>query len=182
MKTIEVSDKMYDALIELATNMTTQDPRGTAMPHLFQIRERKKIYHWGLEGEHTIWIDSDNEREVETFDEFWDYLIDYVLMPDLGDEELEAEKQRVRLIWDSESFDIEDFIDEHCPELKKCSYSWDYVYHNAFLTEKACKEHISRNDYHYNNPIDYLNHAWRNPEMELISDFLCSLVGKPIHK
>lgn len=52
---------------------------------------------------------------------------------------------------------------------------------NCFLTEKACKEHIESNHYHYTDPKDYLNHAWRNPEMELISKFLCGLVGKEIY-
>ena len=53
---------------------------------------------------------------------------------------------------------------------------------NAFLTAKGCKDHIEKNSYHYNDPIDYLNCAWRNPEMELISKFLCGLVGKEPHK
>ena len=33
-----------------------------------------------------------------------------------------------------------------------------------------------------NEPIDFLNHCWRNPEMELVSEFLCGLVNKKIHK
>jgi len=28
---------------------------------------------------------------------------------------------------------------------------------------------------------DYLNHAWRNPEAELVSTFLCNLIGKDLH-
>jgi hypothetical protein len=44
MKTIEISDEMHAKLIELATEMTTQDPLGTRMPHMFQIRDWKKVY------------------------------------------------------------------------------------------------------------------------------------------
>jgi hypothetical protein len=76
---------------------------------------------------------------------------------------------------------IDDFIEEFCPHLKECSYSWEYEYSNHFLTAKACQEHIDRNDYHSNKPVTYLNHAWRNPEMELVSEFLCGLVGKKMH-
>lgn len=39
-------------------------------------------------------------------------------------------------------------------------------YENCFLTERAIKTHIKQNHYHYNNPTDYLSHAFRNPELE----------------
>jgi len=42
MKTIEVSDEMYEKLVSIGTEMTTQDPRGTKMTHLFQVRDYKK--------------------------------------------------------------------------------------------------------------------------------------------
>ena len=73
MKSIEVSDEMYDKLISLATEMTTQDPRGTKMPHMFQIRDWKKQYDWGLNGDTRIYVD-DYSQEIETFDEFKEYL------------------------------------------------------------------------------------------------------------
>lgn len=169
MKTIEVSDEMYEKLIALATEMTTQDPRCTRMPHMFQIRTTKKVYDWGLNGNERIWIDDDG-NEIETREEMIEYL----------------EKNRVDIpeyfvdIWE-DNWDLEEFVRENCPELRECSYSWEYEYQNMFLTEKACKEHIERNHYHYHEPVDYLNHAWRNPEMELVSEFLCNLVGKPMY-
>ena len=53
---------------------------------------------------------------------------------------------------------------------------------NCFLTAKAAQEHLDANDYHYHKNADvYLNHAWRNPEAELVSEFLCRLVGKNLH-
>ena len=185
MKTIEVTDEMHDDLMQLATDMTTQDPRGTAMPHLFQIRTRKKVYDWGLNGNHKIWVD--DGLEIETFDEFWNYLKNNVFENSwLESDDAKAEKVKLETMWEdgltSYSTDIEDYIEENCPDLKECSYSWEYEYQNSFLTEKACKKHIELNHYHYNQPVDYLNHAWRNPEMELIAKFLCSLVGKQIHK
>lgn len=169
MKTIEVSDEMYEKLIALATEMTTQDPRCTRMPHMYQIRTKKKRYDWGLNGNEVIWIE-DGSNEIETKEDMIEYLerrsID---IPENFDD-----------IWE-DNWDLVEFIEDNCPELQKCSYSWEYEYQNMFLTEKACKEHIERNHYHYHEPVDYLNHAWRNPEMELVSEFLCNLVGKPMY-
>jgi len=50
------------------------------------------------------------------------------------------------------------------------------------VAEKACKEHIEQNHYHYNNPKDYLVHAFRNPEMETVLEFLCGITGGELHK
>ena len=74
MKTIEVSDEMYAKLIELATEITEQDPRGTRMPHMFQIRDWKKVYDWSLNGNTKVWIDRGYSIEVETFNDMKDYL------------------------------------------------------------------------------------------------------------
>ena len=57
-----------------------------------------------------------------------------------------------------------------------------HTYKNAFLTEKACKEHIQANNYHYSKPIDYLSLAFRNPELEKVMQFICELSGEKIHK
>jgi hypothetical protein len=170
MKTIEVSDEMYEKLIALATEMTTQDPRCTRMPHMFQIRTKKKRYDWGLNGNHKIWLD-DDYNEIETKEEIIEYLnkFDDIDIPEHFDD-----------IWDDE-YELKEFLDENLPELRECTYDWEYEYQNHFLTAKACKEHIEQNHYHYSDPVDYLNHAWRNPEMELVSEFLCGLVGKPMH-
>ena len=79
-KTIEVSDEMYDKLIELATEMTTQDPRGTRMPHMFQIRDWKKVYDAELNGDVSIFLDRGYGIEIETVEELIDYLKSHFLM------------------------------------------------------------------------------------------------------
>lgn len=179
MKTIEVSDEMYNQLIALATEMTTQDPRCTRMPHMFQIQTRYKVYDWGLNGDTKCYING--ETEIETCEELIDLLKDYDI-----EYPSDIEKMWEDNWWssDDEKFegkDLNEFIGEVLPDLKECSYSWNYKYENTFFTAKACKEHIESNHYHYNDPKDYLNHAWRNPEMELVTKFLCGLVGKEMH-
>ena len=189
MKIIEVSDEMYAKLTELATEMTTQDPRGTRMPHLFQIRDYKRVYDWSLNGDTKVWIDTDMDHcVVETLDDFINYLEnighfrrddDYT--KDLSDEDRRLKVDEITELWNDE-YELNDWISDNCPDLKECSYSMEPVYTNSFLTAKAAQEHLNRNDYHYHRDADvYLNHAWRNPEADLVSEFLCGLVGKKMH-
>jgi hypothetical protein len=172
MKTIEVSDEVYAKLIDIANEMTTQDPRGTRMPHIFQIRDWKKVYDWNMNGDTHIWV-NDYETEIETIEEFKEYLEDNGYnVP-----------ENLEKMWDDHNWwDMEDFLEENNIELKQCSYSLEPFYVNSFLTAKAAQEHLDKNYYHYHKNADvYLNHAWRNREAEFISEFLCSLVGKEMH-
>jgi predicted transcriptional regulator len=177
-KTIEVSDEMYDKLIELATEMTTQDPRATRMPHMFQIRDWKKVYDAELNGDVRIFLDRGNNIEIETVEQLIDYLNDY---------EIEFSEDEVREMWDNRAecswqSDIKDWLEERVSDLEEYSYSLVPEYSNCFLTAKAAQEHLDKNYYHYHKDADvYLNHAWRNPEADIISEFLCGLVGKEIH-
>jgi hypothetical protein len=172
MKTIEVSDEVYAKLIELANEITTQDPRGTRMPHIFHIRDWKKVYDWGMNGDIHIWV-NDYGTEIETVEEFKEYLGNngYEIPENLDD------------LWNADYWwDMEEFIEEKNIELKQCSYSLEPVYINSFLTAKAAQEHLDKNYYHYHKNADvYLNHAWRNPEAEFVSEFLCGLVGKEMY-
>jgi hypothetical protein len=180
MKTIEVSDEMYQQLIELATEMTTQDPLGTRMPHLFQIQTDERVYKDDMNGDTKVFVDSSGDfLIIETFEGLKDYMLDKMhesLLP-----------EDLKQWWDDWqegsifSTDLVDYLEEQFPELRETSYSIEHKYENAFFTSKACARHIELNDYHYANPKVYLKHAWRNPEMELVSTFLCGLVGKKMH-
>jgi hypothetical protein len=174
MKNIEVTDEIYQDLIHLAKEMTTQDPRGTRMPHLFQIRDWKKVYDSNLNGEVQIFINQEEFEDIETLEGLISYLRDY---------EIEFDEDEIRDLWENDrDFGLSDFVEENCPGLIKSSYSLEAFYTNAFFTESEAKKHLERNYYHYHEKADvYLNHAWRNPEMEVISKFLCGLVGKEIY-
>ena len=172
MKTKEVTEETYAKLVELATEMTTQDPRCTRMPHMFQIRDWKRQYDWNLNGDTKCWIDRDGDFTViETLEDFKSYLENTDI----------EEPENLDELWEDQ-YDLQDWIEDHCDDLQECSYSMEAVYSNCFLTAKAAQEHLDRNDYHYHKNADvYLNHAWRNPEAELVSEFLCGLVGKKLH-
>ena len=52
----------------------------------------------------------------------------------------------------------------------------------VFFTEKACKDHIEANEYHYNKPRTYVISAWRNPEIVVFMQNLLLLTGEiPSH-
>jgi hypothetical protein len=173
MKTIEVSDEMYDQLVELATEMVTQDPSYTAMPHLFQIQTEKKVYDWSCNGHNKVWIDVGNQIEIETYEDLVDYF---------GNMDKDV-PENLKEMWDDMfQDDLEYLFEKELPDLEQCSYTVEHVYENGFLTAKACDEHIRKNGNYYDNPRTYLAHAWRNTDMDLVSEFLCALVGKPIHK
>jgi hypothetical protein len=178
MKTIEVTDDVYAKLIELANEMTTQDMRGTRMPHMFQIRDWKKVYDAELNGQTIIWLDRGNGIEIETVDDLLDYLTN---------EEVEFDEDEIKEMWaawQDRMFDdaLEDWFKENGIELEEYSYSLEPEYTNCFLTAKAAQQHLDSNHYHYHKNADvYLNHAWRNPEADLVSEFLCGLVGKKMH-
>lgn len=165
MKTIEISDEMYEKLIAIGTEMTTQDPRGTRMPHLFQIRELKEVPAYEGNGDRVIWVhygETLSEDEVKKI-----VKKEMKLKGSYKDVELTDWGNRDWLSDNNyDSYDVQDQM----------------VFNNAFFTAKACQEHIDANHYHYTQPIVYLNHSWRNPEMETISEFLCNIVGKNNHK
>jgi len=169
MKTIEVTDEMYNSLMELSKEMTSQDNLGTRMPHMFQIRTKKEVAaHEGCGEE--IWVNDEGD-ELRTVEEIAEYVEQY-----LSDNDNQEQFKEM------DSDEILGFLQDELNEgWRKVWVNIEYEYKNTFLTSKACQEHIDANHYHYNEPIVYLNHAWRNPEQEIVSKFLCELSGGKLH-
>jgi len=171
MKKIQVTDEMYDSLMELSNELNTQDHRSTAMPYFFQIQTEE----WELASEgqgEEVWFCDDSFLESE--DEIKEAIIDYKGWGDDYEED-EVEKKYNELT-DCEKDEILE------NNYKKVNRKKVFKLQNAFLTEKACKQHIFKNNYHYENPKDYLSYANRNPDMETIMKFLCELNGGKMHK
>ena len=55
MKTIKVTNKMYNFLMELSTELNTQNHRLTAMPYFFQIQTDEEIFMAKGQGE-AFWM------------------------------------------------------------------------------------------------------------------------------
>jgi hypothetical protein len=134
------------------------------MPYFFQVRETKRVYgvdpDYGSDG--YMWV---RDGAIENTKES--------MIQALENDEIEFDKENA-----TKSY-LELLMEEN--GFNKGYYKNEEVYSNCFLTEKSCKEHIQANKYHYEEPVDYLSHAFRNPDMELISQFLCELTGGKIH-
>jgi hypothetical protein len=170
MKTIEVSDEMYDFLMETSKELNSQDHRGTRMPYFFQVQTEETICV--PEGCGTIAWHMDGGL-IETDEEIKDSIFEYKEW-DI-DSDIHEEMYQDMDEWERNEIMEEMGYDKIYQDKEK-------VYRNAFLTERACREHIRLNDYHYNNPKDYLSYAFRNPELEMVFKFLCELTGGEIHK
>lgn len=169
MRTIEVTDELYEQLTALAQEMATQDNRCTAKPYIFQVQTDKKVWVGNLNGDYKFLIRNDGEELGDwNKDTVTRYCDDHEIpYPDwLG--EFDSGMEPDWLLYN-----------EWLEEQKLCleSYSIVHNYENAFLTAKACQQHIKRNGHHYVNPRDYLSHAFRNPELELVFTFLQTLVS-----
>lgn len=167
MKTINVSDEVYSSLMELSKEINNQDHRSTAMPYFFQIRETKQID--GVSEEYSpdgyVWICPNGDGTIDNNRES--------MIEELEQADVEFDK-------DITNDNLEELMAEN--GYKKGYFRNEEIYSNAFLTAKACKEHIKLNSYHYSEPVDYLTHAFRNPELELILKFLCELTDGKLHK
>jgi len=169
MKNIQVSDEMYDFLINLSNEITSQDHRSTRMPYFFQVQETIEIPAsdgcgtevWVCDGTIVLRTDNDIKEAVFEYKE-WD---------------LENEDDLKRFD-ELQFFEIENILENN---YRKVEITTAEVYSNSFLTEKACKEHIRLNKHNYSSPIDYLSFAHINPELEKIFEFLCGLTNKQIH-
>lgn len=162
MKTIELTDEMYEFLINLSKELNIQDNRCTASPYFFQIQEEKLIPTGeGMGNE--IWVHDDivlrNENDIkEAIFDYKEWNVD--------------NEEHQKMYNELSNFDIDDILEEN---FIKHYETTQLTYQNAFITEKACKEHIRLNSYNYTNPVDYLSHAFRNPELEKLLNFIKKL-------
>lgn len=183
MREIKVSDEVYDALMEISKEINKQDHRCTAMPYFYQVVDKRIVSADGESEFDGFYFISNNDSEL------------YVDVPNNNNYTLknfledfkkafpwEYEENRERLeeldedLWISE---LEYILDD----FRIWYYQYITEYKNSFFTEKACKEHIKLNHYHYKHGwSDYMSHAWRNPEMEVVQKFLCELSWQEIHK
>lgn len=169
MKTIEVSDEMYEQLMKLSNEINNQDHRCTKMPYMFQVQETERIY--GIDEDYASdfkWLDEDFNSLKNDFES---------IKEDLEMRDIEVPENFKEIFEDS--WDLDEFMEKH--KYRKGFYKDQYKYSNGFFTAEGCKKHIELNSYHYSEPRDYLSFVSRNPEMELIFKFLCGLTGKDLH-
>lgn len=166
MKTIQLSDEMHAALMEISKGLNNQSHRGTAMPYFFQVQTEHQIAVPEGNGNEAWYMD---EGTIETEKEIVDTIYDY-----------KCGKMTKKKIKELDSYDKEEILEE--AGWRKVYYDYEKRLENAFFTEKACEHHIKINSHNLNKPHSYLSHAFRNPEMETVLTFLCELSGGKIHR
>lgn len=156
-------------LKELANELKTQDRLCTGKPVIYQIREEEMIT--GIDLDYT-----DNHCLIDTYDgceiyksveEAKEYFNDYY----------EHDKDYKEFLIDvnnaeslSEIYDVLESHDFEC--WYYTGYDKRHKYSNFFLTKKALDTHVKQNHYHYKNPDYFINHAWRNPELQRLLEIV----------
>lgn len=163
MKTIQVSDEIYDFLMNLSKEIKTQDNRATRAPYFFLVQEDEEIAVpdgcgdevWIMDGEICLRTEQDIKEAVFEYREW-----------DLDDENNQKEYEEL------DSFDIDEILKKN---YWKADVSIKHKYSNCFFTEKASREHIEVNRHNLTNPKTYLDHAFRNKEMDMMFRFFTEL-------
>lgn len=169
MKTIKVSDEMYAFLIDLSKKMNTQDNRATADPYMYTITEIVERPAAEGCGESKLIDDEGNE---------WDL--------DIVREEFPNEiKHYAKMMTDNLKM-TDDIVKDyliHSKLARKIYFTIERealhkMRMNVFFTEDAIRLHLKQNSYHFDEGKDYMIHAWRNPEMEMVHKFLKGLIKR----
>jgi len=135
---------------ELQFNMLHQNNRGTAPPLLLEIQDVVYEYTNGEVPEKYEYLHNDDFESIYYGNDAEDIL-----------------KQLKVDAYDNEKILDDDILYTIENNMKGIIYK--YVVKGVFFTEKAAKEHLRSNDYHYTQSVRIWGaHAWRNPEMELI--------------
>ena len=161
---IEVSKEDYDFLKELQHELNTQDTDCQADPVYWSVMESREVLTLQYDGDARIPFDDGAYSVDELVEEINEEIIEYD--QDIRDEWHEVDK--------NDAQEVADFAVDRL--------GWDNIYNDgiyyvteedcisqfsgAFLTKRACQEHIDSNRHHYNEPHTYANTAYRNYELE----------------
>lgn len=165
MKTIEVTDEQYDALVHMSNAMAVQDNAGTANP-LFCVYQKEKVMVPEGYGDGVHWHDGDgnfiDEEDIDDDETIKEYCEEH---PE--DKDLDAEDILKKLGYEKFYYKIEDVP---APDGQ------------VYFTHESAQEHIRRNHYHYHEPFVFVNSAWRNDEMQLLMDVVAAITGGKRHQ
>lgn len=153
---------------ELAIRLKTQDNRGTALPIAFLLQdvEERRTFDQG-----DFVLFNDDNGEIWRGDSE-DDIIKQIL--EIRKEDIEDPYDSDEAAFDKEEARIEEEIrDEvggNCYEMEH-----EFVTKRIFLTEEAANNHLKLNNHHYSDKARiYVDHFWRDPEMELVYKILTS--------
>ena len=173
MKTIEVSDELYEKLERISKEMTSQGHRWTCQPYMFRlsVKSIRPAYDWCWSITIIVkdWEEYFRSNDDSYLKEMVEYIENNFTWADLIDLDLEDEYEVKEFLLKDDFYEYElEEIDEH---------KW------YFLTEESARRHWESNKHHYWKEFTtYLDHCWRNPDMEAVQQFLCELTWWALHK
>lgn len=172
MKTIQISDELYEKLEKISNEMNTQDHRGTRQPYIFRILvpNSRPAAEWCWD--FNVWIHDWEEAFRDENNDFLQEAEQYI-------KNYYSEDEYEDLDFDDQ-WDVEEFLEDHDFE------KWEMTKYDEekwfFLTHESAKRHWESNKHHYPDEFnDYLDHCWRDPDMEAVQQFLCELTGGKLH-
>lgn len=160
-----LDQERLDMLKSLAEKLSTQDNEWTQNP-IFWIRDKVRKYN---STEDADWVEVDEDCYVcESCQEFYNAnptrqdnrdCVNHFSNPDSDEPKCE---------WTS-------WLIEYVEEWTICEAAW------FFLTREAAENHIKENAHHYNDPIAWCWHLWRNDEVLKLINLLFEItdVKKP---
>ena len=170
MSKIEVSQEDYEFLKELQHELNTQETDCQADPIYWSVMEKREV----------LTLSSDGEPRVP-FDD-GAYTLEELI--ELVKENIEDYDQQIQDEWkEMDKEDIEEVACFACDRLEFDNIYYDNIYYvrdedhistfsGAFLTKRACQQHIEGNKHHYDRPRTYANTAYRNYELERLLKIL----------
>lgn len=160
MKTIQITDEMYEALTDISKELNTQDHRATRMPYMIQVSEKREVAAWKGCGD-MHWCGEEGERldtEEEKNEVIKDYLFDKYGTDDSIEDLADYEKDCI----------LEDL------GYRELESTYEDELSNFFFTEKALRDQ-------YGKSVNTFLTGVRNPELEVVMKFLCELTGGKLH-
>jgi len=152
---VNIKQSTYEFLKELAKELGSQYHKITANPKYYSIEEDEEIFGLDLDCcEYFKWCTEDGEYCLTESEVVKDEDIN---PSSFSDFELEEELEKRGWV--------------------KIGVAKRVKHQNVFLTEKAIKRHIKSNPYLYQNPRDFMFHAFRNPELEGVINAILEIGG-----
>ena len=150
----KLTEQQLKEIKELANELKNQDPDGkkwgTRPPLWFCIQDVEQRFDPMNGGDHLVYYDSGQCQQYIGED------VDDIIEQLRGDEEDEGVS---------------------CVDIEQDCYPivYEFVTKRIFHTHKAAKRHLEANHYHYSSKVRiWCDHAWRNPEAELIHNLILS--------
>jgi hypothetical protein len=153
--------------MDLSKEINTQDNRATAKPYYFSVMETVEEATGEGMGEE-VWV-CDGSIALRTKEDIKEAVYEWKDW-DLENKDHQEKFNKLN------SFEIDEILEKN---YRKVSITQKERHSNCFLTFKAYKQHVKVNGHNLKNPQSFLNHAYRNEEMERLFDFLTGLTEEP---